>query len=70
MVGDLASKAVQGPALTLQCIHDIEGSDCLAAAVLGVGDSVTDDVLQEDLEDTCWEAHMVRTLLADRGRVV
>ena len=49
----LASEAIQGSALTLERIDHVEGSDCLAATVLGVCDSVTDDVLQEHLEDTC-----------------
>ena len=49
----LASEAIQGPALTLQCIDHVKGSDRLAATVLGVCDSVTDNVLQEHLEDTC-----------------
>ena len=33
-------------------MHHIEGGDGLAASVLGVGDGITDDVLQEHLEDT------------------
>ncbi len=49
----LASEAIQGPALALEGVDHVEGSDGLATAVLGVGHSVTDDVLQEDLEDTC-----------------
>jgi len=48
----LSSKAVQGPALPLQGIHDIHGSDSLPLGVLGVGDSITDDILQENLEYT------------------
>merc|ERR1719234_785397 len=48
----LSSKAVQGPALPLQGINDIHGSDCLPLGMLGVGDSITDDILQENLENT------------------
>ena len=48
----LTAKAVQSAALSLQSIDDVHGSDSLALGVLGVGDGVADDVLQEDLEDT------------------
>ena len=48
----LAAEAVQGAALALQGVHDVHGSHRLAASVLGVGHRVTDDVLQEDLQDT------------------
>ena len=37
--------------MTLQSIDDIHGSDCLPLGMLGVGDGITDDVLQEHLED-------------------
>ena len=33
-------------------MHDIKSGDGLAAGVLGVGDGVADDVLQEHLQDT------------------
>ena len=49
---DLASKAVEGPALALEGIDNVKGCDCLPAGVLGVGHSIPDDILQEDLEDT------------------
>merc|ERR1719234_141537 len=48
----LSSKAVQGPALPLQGVHDVHGSDSLPLGVLGVGDSITDDILQKNLEYT------------------
>ena len=48
----LTSESVEGAALALEGIDDVEGSDGLALGVLGVGDGVTDDVLEEDLEDT------------------
>ena len=48
----LAAEAVQGAALALEGVDDIHGGDGLALGVLGVGDGVTDDVLQEHLENT------------------
>ena len=38
--------------MPLQSVDNIHGSDGLPLGVLGVGDSITDDVLKEDLEDT------------------
>ncbi|XBH76261.1 hypothetical protein VPH35_102934 [Triticum aestivum] len=46
----LAAEAVEGAALALEGVDDVHGGDGLAAGVLGVGDGVADDVLQEDLE--------------------
>ena len=48
----LSSKSVKSSALTLQGVDDVEGCDSLAARVLGVGDSIPDDVLEEDLQNT------------------
>ena len=48
----LAAEAVEGLALPLEGVDDIHGGDGLPAGVLGVGDGVTDDVLEEHLEDT------------------
>ena len=48
----LAAEAVEGTALALEGVDDVEGRDGLAAGVLGVGDGVTDDVLEEGLEDS------------------
>ena len=48
----LASETVEGLALTLEGVDDVHGRHSLAAGMLGVGDRVTDDVLEEDLEDT------------------
>jgi len=48
----LAAEAVEGAALSLERVHDVEGRDGLTAGVLGVGDGVADDVLEEDLEHT------------------
>jgi len=51
-VSCLTTETVEGTALTLEGIDDIEGGDSLALGVLGVGDGVADDVLEEGLEDT------------------
>ena len=48
----LTAEAIQGTSLTLQSVHNIESCDSLPAGVLCVCDSVTDDILQEHLEDT------------------
>uniref|UniRef100_A0A0E0DSL3 Uncharacterized protein n=1 Tax=Oryza meridionalis TaxID=40149 RepID=A0A0E0DSL3_9ORYZ len=45
-----AAEAVEGAALALERVDDVHGGDGLAAGVLGVGDGVADDVLEEDLE--------------------
>ncbi|XBH76203.1 hypothetical protein VPH35_102885 [Triticum aestivum] len=46
----LAAESVEGASLALEGVDDVHGGDGLAAGVLGVGDGVADDVLQEDLE--------------------
>jgi hypothetical protein len=48
-------------ALSLESVDDVHGRDGLAAGVLGVGDGIADDVLQEHLEDTAG-------LLVDQAR--
>ena len=48
----LTTETVQGAALSLEGVDDIERCDGLALGVLGVGDGVTDDTLKESLEDT------------------
>lgn len=51
----LASETVQGAALSLQGVHDIHGGDGLAFGVLAVSDCITDDILEEYLQDsTCF----------------
>ena len=47
----LSAEAVEGLSLSLEGVDDVHGRDGLAAGVFGVGDGVTDDVLEEDLED-------------------
>jgi hypothetical protein len=49
---NLTTETVEGTALALEGVDDIEGSDGLALGVLSVGDSVTDDTLEEGLKDT------------------
>lgn len=48
----LASESVEGSSLSFQRIHDIHGGDGLSLGMLGVGHGISDDVLQEHLEDT------------------
>jgi hypothetical protein len=50
--GYLPAEAVQGAALSLEGVHDVQSSHGLAASVLGVGHGVADHVLKEHLEDT------------------
>jgi hypothetical protein len=48
----LTTESVEGLSLSLEGVDDVHGRDGLTAGVLGVGDGVADDVLEEDLEDT------------------
>jgi hypothetical protein len=48
----LTTESVQSTSLALEGVDNVEGSDGLALGVLGVGDSVTDDRLEEGLENT------------------
>ena len=48
----LTAEAVERAALPLERVDDVEGGDGLALGVLGVGDSITDDALEEGLKDT------------------
>ena len=50
--GCLTSESVQSTSLPLQGVDHVHGSDSLPLGVLGVSDSVTDDILKEHLEDT------------------
>jgi hypothetical protein len=45
----LSTETVEGSALSLQGVDDVEGSNSLSLGVFGVGDRVSDDVLEEDL---------------------
>ena len=48
----LTSESVQGAALPLEGIDHIHGGDSLPLGMLGVGDGIPDDILQEDLQDS------------------
>ena len=48
----LTTETVQGAALTLKGVDNVERSDGLALGVLSVCDSVTDDTLKEGLQNT------------------
>ena len=48
----LTSKTVEGTSLPLESVDHVHGSDSLPLGVLGVGDGVPDDVLEEHLEDS------------------
>lgn len=61
MCNSLTTETVEGTALALESVDDVERGDGLALGVLGVGDGVTDDTLEEGLEDTAG-------LLVDHGR--
>ena len=45
----LTSESVQSTSLSLESIDDIHGGDGLPLGMLGVGDGITDDVLEEYL---------------------
>lgn len=49
---NLTAESVEGPALSLQGIDNVHGCHGLPLGMLGVGDGITDDVLQEHLQDT------------------
>ena len=51
-VSNLSTETVQGAALSLESVDDVEGSNSLSLGVLSVGDSVSDDTLKEGLQDT------------------
>jgi hypothetical protein len=46
----LSSESVEGTSLTFKSVDNVHSSDGLSLGVLAVGDCVTDDVLEEDLE--------------------
>ena len=51
MNGCSSAESVKGSSLSLKSVDDIEGGDGLSLGVLGVGDRVSDDVLEEASED-------------------
>jgi hypothetical protein len=48
----LTSETVEGLALTLEGVDNIHGGNSLTTGVLRVGNRVTNDVLEEDLQDS------------------
>jgi hypothetical protein len=48
----LTTETVEGTALALESVDNVKRSDSLALGVLSVCDGVTDDALEEGLEDT------------------
>ena len=48
----LTTEAVEGTALALEGVHNVERGDGLALGVLGVGNGIADDALKEGLENT------------------
>jgi len=48
----LSSEPIKCLALALQSVHHVHRSNGLATGVFGVGDTVTDHILEKDLEDT------------------
>ena len=51
-VGSLTTESVEGTSLALQSIDNVHGCDGLPLGMLGVGDCITDDILQEYLQHT------------------
>ena len=51
-VGHLAAEAVEGAALALERVDDVSGNKRHAERVFAIAACITDDVLEEDLEDT------------------
>jgi len=48
----LTTESVKSSALSLQSVDDIHGGDGLSLGMLGVGDSITNHILQEYLKNT------------------
>ena len=52
MTRNLTTETVEGTALALKSVDNVERGDGLALGVLSVCDGITDDALEESLEDT------------------
>jgi hypothetical protein len=48
----LTSKSIKGAALPLESIDNVHSSDSLPLGMFSVGDSISDDILKENLENT------------------
>ena len=49
---NLSTESIEGSSLAFERVHDVKSGNSLSASVLGVGDGVTDYVLEENLEHT------------------
>jgi hypothetical protein len=50
----LATEAVQSSTLSLQGVHDVHSGDSLSLGVFGIGDGISNDVLEEYFQNsTC-----------------
>lgn len=49
---NLFLKAVEGLSLALQCVHNIHGGDSLSPGVFRVSNSVSDDILEKQLQNS------------------
>ena len=48
----LTTEAVQSAALAFQSVHNVHGGDSFPLGMLSVSDGITDDVLEENLENS------------------
>lgn len=48
----LTTETVQSASLSLECVDNVEGGDSLSLGVLSVCDGISDNTLQERLENT------------------
>ena len=48
----LTSESIEGTSLAFQGVDDVHGGHSLPLGVLSVGDSISDHIFQEDLEDS------------------
>ena len=58
---DLSAESVESASLSLEGVDDVHGRHGLSLGVLAVGDGITDDVLEEHLQDSA-------SLLVDQTR--
>jgi hypothetical protein len=45
------AETVEGSALSLECVDHVHGGDSFSSGVLGVGDGISDDLLEEGSKD-------------------
>ena len=51
-INNLTSESVEGTSLPLEGIDNIHGSDSLPLGMFSVGDSISDDILKENLQNS------------------